>query len=331
MIDNNGTDTPKASKSFFKLHVLPPLLALLIVVSGGGIMFAVMNIGFSFQNRVITHDVPDGGMIYSVRSKESLDNMYPWSWFNGEKSVPASEEEYYSLKYIEAEVALIARYFLGRPYEMDCTVDWSDARCDAFTHAVLHKDQEEESIVRCVDRCRVTFDSDGASFDVRFAFLDYFDLIYFEVNRTDTDGKREFTVDEVNEAYRLVMSSCKSVEGNSILLYNLLYNENIQYSFNDSYVILENAYEASDIWISYFEYQPIEYFLCAYTLAGANRKIPPDNTKSTISYFLSNHEPTASYYDGSIYITWNDTTGVELTLRYSIADKCITGMAVKEA
>lgn len=337
----------KGSKSIFKIHVMPILLALLIVVLGGGIMFFVMSFGFGFENRVIEHDRPDGGIIYTENTCAPLTEISPWAdCFDEKEAKPVnSVEDSEGQEELELEAARLARYYLGRAKELDVTADLSDAvvttkRFNFDYGYIINKVNVAYEYIKCYDNCLVTFESDKKTVRVRFAFHGYAgledicsDLVFFEIDDTSDNN---LSAENVNTAYKTLLESVKTVSHYKDFTSNLVYEDYPNMTAiddgNSDKLVFDVTETLSDTQI-------IEYFLISYSLSYNERTTDPLLSRDNIVFFITGCDYSVSYHDGEIYVTWNmqsddtssNVSASGLTLKYSVAEGHIVGMALNDS
>lgn len=332
----------------FKLHILPILLSIAIIVVGGGTIFFAMRFGFSFQNRIITHDIADAGALYSPERQKKLtettmwsqfESYYPKNFINGKPGDDVTDESYRILANIDEEASLLARFFLGHlttePY--DVTVDLSNARYAVADQDTSYADSDKEegadngTPAVFVDNCIVSFDTEGEKYSLRLIYMDYSNISFIEFENL---GEYEYTVSDVNASYRIVSGETEDLfrgAKDSFTTESLLYDPNIIVEIMNQtfgYYIFDET-ESLMRFESYRFHKPISYFLAMYGMLGNLRTDPPEYVKSNLSLYINTYTPQITYTDGYIYISYQNIDGKGgMILKYSVADKCITGMAV---
>lgn len=325
----------------FKLHVLPILLSIAIIVVGGGAIFFAMRFGFSFQNRIITHNIADAGTLYSPEKQKKLTETVMWSQFeksdpksfvNGKPDGTVTDEVYQILENIEEEASLLARFYLGRltTEPDDVTVDISEARYAAIDTLNIYGVDTGISEV-FVDNCIISFDVEGEKYSLRLIYMDRSNISFFEFENLK---EQDYTVYDINTAYRIVSGEAEDLyrgAKDSFTADSLL---------NDPNIIMEIMNRTFDYYMfdklesfmrfeSYRFQEPISYFLAMYGTLGNYKDEPPEYIKGNLALYINTYTPQITYTDGYIYLNYQDVDGKGgMMLKYSVADRCITGMAV---
>ncbi len=338
----------------FKRHVLPVMFALIIIALCGGAMFVAMRFGFNFQNQVVAHDLPSSGTLYSAKDKQDLTDTVFWSTFksadkkkfvNDMPEDSVADDDMKILGNVKADAVTLARFFLGRmtTYSKEISVDLSEASyaikdieyiIEATDEATNDDGTKQNPHVIFIDNCIVSFDTVKEKYVLRYAYNRSSELMFFEI---ESLSDQECTANEVNSAYQNLLTESKNLyEGNDQSSYRftadtLLYNPNIIW-------YIENQFAGDDVIDEYsslmkfesyrFDY-PISYFLAMYSWLGNNREEQPETTKKTLSVCINFYPPDVKYSDGYIYINMGSVDGPSgIRLKYSVSDRCITGMCV---
>lgn len=332
----------------FKLHILPVLLALLIIALGCSLLFFAMHFGFSFQDRIIVRSNPDAGVLSSDEIPPKLTDLYWWQMFekadkkslaNGVSADDTDDETYKVLSSAEEDVSLLSRYFLGHITvdESDVTVDLSSARYAVVDISETYEIYGEDSyIIRSivVDGCVVSFDNEGEKYKLRYAYNNMGELIFFEFENLK---EKEYTSDDVNSAYKYISSELSYMQSDmdsSRSPYTLLYDQSIIRRITSTYSgihyddYVEAVYDDPANFNWRFE-RPISYFLALYGFTYNPYNTSTAYVKSNLAMYMSTFPAQTVYSDGCIYISCGVIDGKSgVMLKYSVADKCITGVAI---